>query len=85
MDQLETLMGEGKNTFRGKSVVGTDEAKIILDCSTSKLDDLCATNTIPFSKPQTTNSRGETVEGRKRYFLVSDLYAYMLSNYSESI
>ena len=81
----ETLIGEGKNTFQGKSIVGTESALKILECSSSQLDKLCHNRLIKFSKPKTINLKGETVDGRMRYFEVSDLYEFMMSNPTEKL
>lgn len=81
----ETLKREVKDTFQGKSIVGTKLAKVILECSSSKLDKLCADGLIPYSKPKTCNSQGEPVEGRMRFFFVSDLYRFMASNLKEAV
>ena len=81
----ETLIGEGKNTFQGKSIVGTKGALAILECSPSQLDKLCHHRLIHYSKPKSINLKGEPVEGRMRYFKVSDLYEFMMSNSVERI
>lgn len=81
----ETLKREVKNTFQGKSVVGTKGALTILECSASQLDKLCQHRMIPYSKPKSINLKGESVEGRMRYFKVSDLYEFMMSNSVERI
>ena len=85
MASNETLIREEKNTFLGKSIVGTNLALQILECSPEHLDKLCRERLINYSKPIVTNTKGQKVEGRKRYFKVNDLYEYMISNLSEKL
>ena len=81
----DTLNREVKNTFRGKSIISSKEAREYLSISESQLDNLCHNQVLPYSTPTTANSKGKIVAGRKRYFKVDDLYKWLSSNYHEAI
>jgi hypothetical protein len=81
----DTLNREVKNTFRGKSIICSKEAREYLSISESQLDNLCHNQVLRYSRPSTANSKGEIVAGRKRYFKVDDLDKWLSSNYIEAI
>ena len=80
----DTLNREVKNTFRGKSII-KKEAREYLSISESQLDNLCHNRVLPYSQPTTSNTKGEIVAGRKRYFKVADLDKWLMTNYHEAV
>lgn len=81
----DTLKREVKNTFRGKTIISSKEAREYLSISESQLDNLCRNQVLPYSTPTTANSKGEIVAGRKRYFKVDALDEWLSSNYHEAL
>ena len=81
----DTLNREVKNTFRGKSIISSKEAREYLSISESQLDNLCHNRVLPYSQPTTSNTKGEIVAGRKRYFRVADLDKWLMTNYNEVV
>ena len=81
-DKLNRLV---KNTFGGKSIISSKEAREYLSISESQLDNLCHNRVLPYSQPTTSNTKGEIVAGRKRYFKVSDLDKWLMTNYHEAV
>ena len=85
MANNDTLIREVNDTYLGKSIISSKEAREYLSISESMLDKLCQKRIIPYTKPTTVNQAGEVVDGRKRYYKVSDLNKWLNSNYHEAI
>ena len=85
MANNDTLNREVENTFRGKSIISSKEAREYLSISESMLDKLCHNRILPYTRPKTVDQDGKIVDGRKRYYKVSDLNKWLISNYYEAI
>ena len=69
-----TLIREENDTYLGKTLLNTSEARKFLGVSESMLDKLCANSVLPYYNG--TDSAGKT-KGRLRFFKVVDLIAWM--------
>ena len=77
-----TLMREEKNTYLGKTMLGTEKTLEFLDISESMLDKLCSNGALPYYNG--TDSEGKT-KGRLRYFKVDDLIKWQTSYYNPAV
>ena len=82
MTATSTLIREENNTYLGKTMLGTTEARQFLSISESMLDKLCSNGVIPYYNG--TDSEGKS-KGRLRFFKVDDLIKWQTSYHSPSV
>ena len=80
--KTSTLVREVKNTYLGKTMLSTSEARQFLSISESMLDKLCSNGVIPYYNG--TDSEGKN-KGRLRFFLVDDLIKWQMSYCNSSV